>query len=238
MKSLIAVPLLCALSLAPGSVLAQGGMVRVTVGDGESGVPLTGAQVRLQGLGVGGVTDEAGVLTIGSVAPGPRTVEVRLLGYAPAAASAMVAAERTTDVRFELTRAPIALEPVRVVSRPGLLAQHGFFRRREGGLGTFLTRADIEKIRPRTLSDVLRRQPGFVMIPTVTGASPSARGTRRSCPIQYYLDGIQVAMFNVDDIPPGDVEGMEIYRGAASIPPAFKQGTALCGVILIWTRIE
>lgn len=56
------------------------------------------------------------------------------------------------------------------------------------------------------------------------------------CPIQYYVDGTFVALFNIDEILPGDVEGMEIYRGAATIPAEYNKGTAICGLILIWTR--
>ena len=223
---------------APAAAAAQGGTLHVIVREAGGAAPVAGAQVRLQGLGGGGVTDDGGVLRLTRLAPGSRLVQVRMLGFASQQASTAIVAGQTAELRFELQREPIALEPVRVISRPGVLAQRGFLRRMQGGVGTFVTRAEIEQMHPRTLSDVLRRQPGLLMTPTVTGASASARGMRRSCPIQYYLDGIQVALLNVDHIPPGDVEGMEIYRGAASIPPAYKQGTALCGVILIWTRID
>jgi hypothetical protein len=35
------------------------------------------------------------------------------------------------------------------------------------------------------------------------------------------------------------VEGIEVYSGASTIPPQFntREGTTICGVVLIWTRV-
>ena len=49
--------------------------------------------------------------------------------------------------------------------------------------------------------------------------------------------GWQVAQ--IDEIPPGDIEGIELYGGAAGVPPEYSRsrGTSTCGTVLIWTRI-
>jgi len=61
----------------------------------------------------------------------------------------------------------------------------------------------------------------------------------RDCPPQYWVDGVKAFALNIDDIIPQDVEGIEIYEGASTVPPQFntKEGTTICGVVLIWTRI-
>ena len=215
---------------------AQLTVLEVRVRDAARAEPLARVEVRVEGLGVGGVTNERGELHLRAVPAGERAVEASLLGYAPARTSVVVPSEGRAEVAIELEPSPVALDPVDVVASGGVLEQHGFFERREGGQGTFFTRAEIDRLRPRFLSDMLRRVPGMSLTPTRTGARASLRGARPSCGIQYYLNGVLAPYFDVDQILPNDVEGLEIYRGAATIPPAFNRGTALCGVVLIWTR--
>jgi hypothetical protein len=66
-----------------------------------------------------------------------------------------------------------------------------------------------------------------------------SRVARNNCPPQYYVDGMQVTGFNIDDMPPGDVEAVELYAGSAGLPPEFNRmrSTAICGSVIIWTRI-
>jgi hypothetical protein len=35
---------------------------------------------------------------------------------------------------------------------------------------------------------------------------------------------------------PSGLEGMEVYRGLATVPPEFLTPEARCGVIALWTR--
>ena len=66
-----------------------------------------------------------------------------------------------------------------------------------------------------------------------------ARAGRGNCPPQFFVDGIQAYGFSIDDMPPGDVEGVEFYAGAAGLPPEFNRmrGQTICGTVAIWTRI-
>jgi hypothetical protein len=45
--------------------------------------------------------------------------------------------------------------------------------------------------------------------------------------------------FNIDDVSPRDVEGVELYAGFAGLPQEFakQMGVQACGVVVIWTRI-
>jgi hypothetical protein len=225
--------------LVPADARAQQVAVEVHVLDAESGAPLAGAQVRLSGSGVVGVTDDGGKLLLREPGQGGREVEASYLGYSRASVSLLLPREGTVRVTLPLERRPIELEPVDVkVLQSAVLARNGFFRRRDGGHGTFFTREEIAEMRPRYLSDVLRRAAGMSLTPTRTGARASVRGARAGCGIQYYLDGVLAPFFDVDQVQPENVEGLEIYRGAATIPPGFNRGTAMCGAILIWTRAK
>ncbi len=214
----------------------------VTVRSGVTMQPLPGAQVLVQGIGIGGVTGPDGMLRLTGLQVGAREVEVRFLGYSPARSVVVLQPEKASALTFELAMQPIQLAEVRVRTRRSILQVNGFFNRRNSSFGTFMTRQEIEAMRPRFLSDVLRRVAGVSLTNSAHGGSSSARirGTKvlGSCPIQYYLDGTMTAMFNIDEVRPEDVEGLEIYRGAATIPPSFNKGTAMCGVIVIWTRIQ
>src|SRR4051812_13679867 len=59
-----------------------------------------------------------------------------------------------------------------------------------------------------------------------------------ACPMQVYLDRVPLPTpFNLDLLPsPKDLAGIEVYSGAATIPPQFNGFNRGCGVILVWTR--
>jgi hypothetical protein len=205
------------------------------------GAPLAGAVVTLDALGMQGVTDLRGLLTVHDLQPGPQRLRVRFLGYAPHDAPVQVRGGQTARIVVALETQPIPLAAVEVRARQSLLVSHGFYERSRG-TGTFVTREQIERMRPRYLSDVLRQVAGIRIGPEGRdGLSPaSIRGQQRmvgSCPIQFFVDGTYAAFFNIDEIRPEWVEGIEIYRGAASIPAMFNRGSAMCGVIVVWTRM-
>ncbi len=219
-------------------------MVVVTGGDGER--PLQGARVSLPGSGLGGVTDARGLLRLTRLARGARAVEVRFLGYAPAARTVQLAAGQMTRIDVRLTQQPVALAELRVRAPSGAgirrLGALGFFRRRARSPGAFVTRSEIERRDPHRLSAMLRSIPGLRFSPTPVGDARLSMGRasmgKRLCPVQYFVDGVQTFGFNIDDVGPRSVDGLEIYRGASEIPPEYNRGTAMCGVIVIWTRID
>ena len=46
--------------------------------------------------------------------------------------------------------------------------------------------------------------------------------------------------FSVDEIPPDDIYGIEVYSGPATIPREFMDlgNGADCGLVMIWTRVD
>jgi outer membrane receptor for ferrienterochelin and colicins len=215
----------------------------LTVRAADSEEPLRGATVRIEGLGMRGITDQNGFVRITDLPPGPRRIEVQFLGYAPLDEIVVFDRNRTALINVMLWPRPIELAEVRVRARRSLLADRGFFERRRSAHGTFFTREEISAIQPRHLSDLLRTVTGIHVGAPSFGGLPPARsrgpsGSGRQCPIQFYVDGTLTHAFNIDEVMPRDVEGLEIYRGAATVPSVFNRGTANCGVIVIWTRID
>jgi outer membrane receptor protein involved in Fe transport len=202
--------------------------------------PLSGAQVLVEGISIRGITDRNGILRVPTLPAGPRKITVRYLGYAPMDEVVSLVPGRPTRLLVRMGIEPIALAPVEVRSRRSILATRGFYDRQRFGQGTFITRDEIVQDNPRYMSDVLRRTSGIQVGSSTFGGRPPAsiRGSAGRCPIQYFVDGALTYNFNIDEVMPGDVEGLEIYRGAATIPAGYNKGTAACGVILIWTRVE
>lgn len=227
--------------VAPAQEQETTGSIVVTVRSADSATPLKGALIFVEGGGFVGVTDGSGSARLTGMAPGFRVVETRILGYSRGRAEVAVRATRTAAVEFDLAVDPIEVAQVVVRARPSARTRNGFTGREQRGMGTYVTREEIEALNPRFLSEVLRRVAGISLQPNQLGGSArlAIRGNpNQRCPVQYFVDGTKTAFFNIDDVRPQDVEGLEIYRGAASVPIRFNVGNASCGVILIWTRRE
>jgi hypothetical protein len=212
----------------------------VLVRTSDTGQPLVSALVLNLSGETRAVTDANGIAHITNLAAGSHQMLVRHLGYKTDTITVEIEPGRSTRVAVGLEIDPILLAEIRVLTRRSRLEQTGFNGRSKAGFGTFVTREEIVLMRPRFLSDVLRRVAGVNLSPTRVGGTSRAsmRGSKvitGDCPIQYYVDGM-MAYINVDDVRPEDVEGIEIYRGAATIPTLFNKGSALCGVVVIWTR--
>lgn len=220
---------------------AQSGTLEITVRGVDGAPPLAGAQVSIEGVGFRGVTDAQGFLRVTEVPNGARTLEVRFLGYEPLDERVTFTAGRVTRIIAELEIRPISLATVRVEARTSRLEETGFNHRARIGGGSFFTRAEIEKIGPRHMSDVLRRVTGVQLSPHPLGnnSMPIIRMRNAPCPVDYFVDGIPMAPgYHIDFLHPGVVEGVEIYRGAATIPIAFNRGNVTCGLIVVWTRVH
>jgi hypothetical protein len=123
-----------------------------------------------------------------------------------------------------------------VLRTPGPLVVDptGFLARRRQGRGTFLTASELLARPANSVADALRFVP-FVL--TDGGVIRFRRDAGRTCQPQLWLDGIAMSeTVPLWQIPPTSVYGVELYRGAASVPTVFGGMRGGCGAIVVWTR--
>jgi len=149
----------------------------------------------------------------------------------------------------------ILLAPLEVIAwseRPEDAMLEGFRRRVQTGLGTFITREEVEDRHPALVTDLLREVPGLQLASSGRGNRPAVRmalAGSQDCATQIFVDGFLVNRraigndgyqpmdFRIDDVvSPESVEGIEIYKGLGTVPAEFLNPDAVCGVIAIWTR--
>ena len=133
-------------------------------------------------------------------------------------------------------------------------------RARRSSGGKYIRAADIEKRKPSRTSELFRSYPGVrlddssgvtqlvslrSMRENVPGSRDLGEGARmpgsdaRRCVLRVATEGRLMPIdFSVDDIRPEDIEGIELYLGAATIPAEFSsvQHDAPCGIVMIWTK--
>lgn len=246
-----------ALALPGGArhAAAQMATLRVTVVDSATRSPVAQARVQLVG-GPRGMTGADGSVLLRDVYPGTEVVEASLLGYADRRIMVRVVPDGAVDVTVVLRAVPLRLDVLEARSARASRMPwvRSFYARAESGPGEYFTRADIERIRPREVSDLFRIVPGMVLSVSPEGdTSPrmvegaityrsnasAGGGDRSSCPILWFVDGspIEPTDGKIDtEIDPAEVEGIEIYRRTTLAPAQYRRGHSNCGIVLIWKR--
>jgi len=148
----------------------------------------------------------------------------------------------TLNIELRMGRNVVPLEPLVVTARMNSLMSGFHQRRTGGGLGTFLTREEIDARGAGRTTDLLRDMPGVRIEFERWGVGPSIvmQGGFGPCPPAIFVDGVQTTQFSgvgssVDDyITPERIEGIEVYTSFSTVPAQYQSG--MCGVILIWTR--
>jgi outer membrane receptor protein involved in Fe transport len=231
-----------AVAMATGAGAQQArGVVAGVVSD-STGRPVFGAAVDVVDTDIRAMTNTAGRYVLPGVWPGRTAVRVRRVGFAPEVSNVTVTTEDTTRADFTLgTVAALPTTQVSAEANRGKMAE--FNERRSRGVGLFVTRDEIERRRPASMSEMLRNLPGVTVSQRLAGGAQPVHMDRSAvssksgvCRVQLYVDGLPYPEGNVDDFPPETVEGVEVFRGASEIPAGFRTRDAGCGLISIWTR--
>ena len=221
------------------------GRVFGQVTDATTGAPLANVEVTLLAPDpVVTISNEDGRFAFGGIAPGRAEVRMIHLGYEERRQQLSIEAGRTMEVYASLSTRPIELEPIEVTVGSPYLERSGFYRRARAGSGYVLTRRDFEMMELIELADVFARVPGVAVERTRQGTRVVTRRERGRqmpgfCLLRAYLDGVPVIDFDVNQVAPDAVEGLEIHQGL-SAPIEYRNltdpdGTNPCGVVLIWT---
>jgi Carboxypeptidase regulatory-like domain/TonB-dependent Receptor Plug Domain len=169
-----------------------------------------------------------------------------------------------TALAMEPLRVTARMEP----PRRRALELNGFYDRERRGLGKFVRREDLERGRNLNMAQALSRVEGarvlnlgahqYIFFPrngSPRFGSPAAAASRGPlntrppagpptvrCLPHLYVDGSRMTYDAQADInaavSPDQVEAIEVYRGPSEIPAQYAGNDAMCGVILIWTKVE
>ncbi|HVT40224.1 MAG TPA: carboxypeptidase regulatory-like domain-containing protein [Gemmatimonadaceae bacterium] len=256
------VALAMALATISAAGIAQKPAVLFGVVTNLNGVRIGGVEMTLVNASGGSalsapalhvVTNDSGEFIFDSPPTGKLRMTARRIGFKPQEKGFKLDVGASRQEDFELEGIAELLDSIHVTGVLGTGRMAEFWNRRAGGLGAFITRADIERRKPYRPSDLLRTVSGVRVTgdnaldrPVIqmgrTSVQPSTRGGAAQlggrCVVNYYVDGSWVSpgTFHIDDISPSSIEAMEVYRGPAEIPPRFRQRETACGLIVIWTR--
>lgn len=237
-----------ALTLA-GAGAARAQVVQGRVVDAATDRPVAAAEVAL--LDAAGeqrltaLTDTSGAFRLPAPRPGRYALRVAHLAYDTVAGETFeVAAGELVEVVVRVGARPIELAALEVTARRGYrtgpLAEfyERLDRRGKGGWGHFVTRDEIER-RPGALpTDLLRMIPRVEIVRSgiFSNRVVMRGGARGYCAPLIYVDGMFLRDASPDELlSTADIEGIEVYRGAAEMPAELYDVSG-CGVVAFWTR--
>jgi hypothetical protein len=177
-------------------------------------------------------TDSAGTFGLREVRWGS-SLRLRRLGYRPRS----VPIDPGSELQIVLQTMPADLEAIHVIGQidasKGRLAEF-YAHREKAQFGFFFDREQVERDRPQTASELMRRVPGARLMPTNRfGYAIRLRG----CQPLVWLDGIRMPGAELDDmVNVHDIDAIEVYPSAAGVPANFTDRRNNCGTIIVWSR--
>lgn len=244
------VPIDAPLGPAPGRFVG-----RVT--DADSGDPISGAEVRVHPVFMGGLTSEDGSFRFDAVPPGRHAVVFSYLGYETREDTIEVVSGLTSDVVVPMAVDPIEMDPIEVTVEPRelFLEDIGFYERRDRGFGEFVDLFVIESRGPQRMTDVFTGLPGVQVVPNQfeplersvvlrggrMGMGARTGGNEHCYPL-VAIDGLVVHRGGFEPagidrlVDPQALLGVEVYPSSVGVPIQLAGVDAACGVIMLWTR--
>ena len=178
-----------------------------------------------------------GRFVLSKLAAGPHRVEVRAIGYRPHVLELNLLEGQVLERQFAMLFTGDKLPEIAVEARNSKLLPRfaDFERRRQNGMGIYITRDEIQSRGYMRMGDALRNVSGVRVNCTDVDCIIHMTRSTAGCFPTYYVDG-RLARSFAASTPMNDVQGIEVYRGAAEMPGEFTGDGAMCGVIVIWTR--
>jgi outer membrane receptor protein involved in Fe transport len=204
------------------------GKITGRVVDKETGNPLPGVNVILEGTSYGAATDENGEFMILFVPPGLYTVKFSFIGYAEEAVSNVrVTIDLTTNMyTIEMTPEAIRGEAVTVTAEKPIIEITATNEVR------VVRQEDIQNMSVRGYTDVAALQTGVVVD---AGGNLHVRGGRTD-EVGYYVDGVYVnnsyTLGRSGDVPNLSLEEVSFQSGGFGA----EYGSANAGIIQTTTR--
>lgn len=178
-----------------------------------------------------------GRFVLSNLTPGQHRIEIRSIGYRPSILNITLTEGQVVERQFGMVFTGERLPDISVEARNSKLLPRftDFERRRQNGLGHYITRDEIRARGYTKMGDALRTVKGVhVDCGAIECLIRMARSTA-GCGPSFYVDGHMARSF-AESTPINDVQGIEVYKGGADVPGEFAGDGAMCGVIVIWTR--
>lgn len=246
----LSVALVLAFALSDTLAAQEAGRITGTVTADDTMRPLDGAQVSVEGAGMGSLTNNQGRFLILNVPPGEYVLRVTSLGFGSAEQSVTLQAGGTVEVSFQLEETALALDEIVVT---GTAAE---VRAKEVGNSLdAVTSREFENIPVNNSQDILSgRAPGVTIMTNSgqagAGGSIKIRGvntvSQTASPL-IYVDGVRIyneptragwggrqSTNPLQDIAAEDIERVEVVKGAAATTLYGTEASA--GVIQIFTK--
>jgi len=226
MRRVLAGLALAVMAFAHAPARAQGAgdaSVDVQVTDAETGAPLAGATVQLDGV-PRALSDSTGRIVIRGLGPGRHLLEVFMVGRRAVTPEIEIAGGEVLSLEVVLEPEAVHLPEVEVISVRGGTAEARAVRR---GGGRYLGRAEIARSGARRLSELLIR---------IGALQPNGHLRQARCAPKLVADGVLITGADIDIFPIQDLDAVEIYS-IGVVPPEFGGSVAgNCGIVAVWTR--
>jgi outer membrane receptor protein involved in Fe transport len=215
------------IALISGTVYAQSGKITGKVVDAETGEPLTGATVGIQGTTRGALVDFDGNYLILNVPPGSYVLEARFLGYSTVVVQdVVVRTDLTTEQDFKMQLEAFEGEEIVVVAEKEVILKD------VTSSESRVSSEEIEKLPVQEVTDIVQLQAG---VNVGNNGALHIRGGRAS-EVSYVVDGIRVT----DDFDRSQglrienqaVQELQVVSGSFNA----EHGQALSGVVNVVTK--
>lgn len=204
------------------------GKIAGVVQDAETGEPLPGVNITLEGTTMGAATDGAGRYVVLFVPPGTYTLRASMIGYSPMRVeNVRVSIDLTTEINFKLRSTVLELgEAVTVIAERPMVVK-------DLTASTSVMGSEEIKALPVTeVHEALALTAGLVRD---AGGGLHIRGGR-SGEISYWIDGVPVTDVydggTVVDVNKNMVQELQVVSGAFNA----EYGQAMSGIVNISTK--
>lgn len=230
------------------------GTIRATVTDAVTARPLIGAQVSVQGTGLGGIANASGQVLILNVPAGEQTVIATLIGFGSIEQTVTVSAGQATTIDLQLQQAALQLDALVVTG-----TAQGTQKRALGNAVSAISAEQVTQNMPVVdVQQLLQaRTPGLTLLAdggaAGDGSAIRLRGSgslNASFEPIIFVDGVRIQSGTnsfddqcgsvthctdaLDFLNPADIESIEVIKGPAAATLYGAQAAA--GVIQIVTK--
>ncbi|MBK7104290.1 MAG: TonB-dependent receptor [Ignavibacteriae bacterium] len=202
------------------------GKISGSIKDAQTGEPLIGANILIEGMNIGAATNIDGEFVILNIPPKKYNVKISFIGYETTIIKDVsIVVDQTTQLNIELNPQSIQVQDIVVTAKTPLIQKD------VTSSISVVTREEIESLPVQTFTELLSLQAGVVG----SGSNLHIRGGR-SNEVAYMIDGTLV----VDPLLGGlatqinndAIQEMSLLSGTFNA----EYGNALSGVVNIVTR--